>query len=511
MSGRQDGYFQQKYSIVISGNVEKLMKEGFIARTGAEPVAIQLPMAWQHHDRNIAFNLHAWRFLNPVWQALFDTADSEYFSLALKFMQDWYEHEQQREHSHFCWYDMSTGIRAMHLALAIEYVNEHRLEISNAEAVLLRSLADRHYHKLHDATFITKGNHAIYQIIGLRLLSTSSDYECIDFCTQQLTKLIDEAFDENAVCTENSPFYHHYHISIFSHIQPSLFASLADKLKHTLDKAKTNSAWFTSPVGSYYQIGDTEGRGSLLRPNAFTSEKLTKHFVVKDLASSGYQIVRDVTLKEGFALIFYAANQSYNHSHSDHLSFILYFKGIELFSDSGKFSYEKDAWRDYFISDAAHNTVGLLGRRFMPLDIKLGQAELFPIRINADKIMLRGLVKRGPLWHQRSVTLRERQLHISDDVENLSDNLIELRWHLAEGVSLEQTGEFCFELIHEQKALARLRLQACISASIVCGQVTPEIQGWISRSYHQKCAAITLVVHYPANETLIQTTVELLN
>lgn len=502
---------EKKYSLVISGDFNKQDAEGYKARPDALAIPIKLPITWRQKERNTEFNLHAWRFLNPFWRALLDTGDIRYLTNALYFMEDWLKQLDSGGKSAFNWYDMATGIRAMHLAFAIEYSELFSVPLSAVRRALLARLTELHLDKLLDENFITHGNHAIYQITGLRLLSAAvSRDDAAEFCDKQLAKLVTAAFDENGVSTENSPSYHMYNLTLISKIQLSLFPTLQQKIRKTIAAAKVITPWLTDPTGAYYQIGDSEGKGPLLKPELLKGAAGNADYVLKDLASSGYQVVRDSALSKGFALVFHATNKTHIHAHADQLSFILYHNHNALLVDSGKYTYDYNKWRDYFISDNAHNTVGFVDKSFKPQEVEIGAAKLSAALVAEDTISFSGSLRKGDLTHSRQLELRRNILLVKDVIQNKSEQLLELRFHFAVGLEIVSEHDNSFLISKGGITLARLYFAEPIGATVVCGESKTAVQGWVSEIYHQKAAAPVVLLTYPADITEVITKIELL-
>src|SRR5690606_872956 len=91
----------------------------------------------------------------------------------------------------------------------------------------------------------------------------------------------------------------------------------------------------------------------------------------EDLAwfpESGYAIVRNDwntrPLSEQLFLFLNGAFHSQAHRHADDLSILWYDRGRPILVDSGKYSYNRDSWRDYVRSTRAHNTVEIDGEDY---------------------------------------------------------------------------------------------------------------------------------------------------
>jgi hypothetical protein len=497
---------------IVMGDYELQEKKGFRPRADTPAVALKVPFKWTgYKDRNAEFVIHSWRFLCPIWNRLTPTGDPKYLGEALSYILDWNAWlKSGRTSSSFAWNDMATGIRAMHLAFALQAVRAFPSDIDAGMRAMLADIAGNHLEKLLQESFISIGNHAVYQIAGLRLLCVAGDDADANlaYCERHMRKLLDESFDSHGVHTENSPFYHQYVIHLFSFIHPPLFPSLSETIREILKKARTVTSWLTAPNGHFFQIGDSEGVGPSLRMGSegCDFEERGVRYVSKDLSDSGYVVMRshpDTPIGDATALVVHATNKTLVHSHADHLSFIFFHRGIELFADSGKYNYEFDKWRDYFVGDSAHNSVGLEGRRFGPKDVRLGAAHLDALTVAGSHYLVQGSVQKGAddeFRHQRRLELYPgKRLVIQDHVENRGQERVEVRFHLGIGVEAEArdsevvlrgpNGEL--GVLRCDPALLELRLDRGLDAD--------EIQGWISKQYKVKNSAWVVRAIYPSD------------
>ena len=51
------------------------------------------------------------------------------------------------------------------------------------------------------------------------------------------------------------------------------------------------------------------------------------------------------------------SGQTWNHSHADANSCILFYKGVDILKDAGNCWYPNPAYRNYFFQSQAHNVV----------------------------------------------------------------------------------------------------------------------------------------------------------
>ncbi|MFZ5548501.1 MAG: heparinase II/III family protein [Pseudomonadota bacterium] len=498
------------YPHVVSGDYRKQQELGFFPRPNAKPIDIAGSIEWQLSDRNAEFAMHAWRFLNPIWKQPEDSSGLEHLGEALSLMRIWSQYAASGGKAASLWYDMAVGIRAIHLSLVISLVRALGLHDEPA-FVFLGDLARAHLANLRDPKTTARANHGMWQMMGLKYLAKAQDGVEDAYADKAMRGLVDAAFDVNGVNTENSPFYHLYNLQLLRRIPRPLFSAMAAHLESIETRGRQVTEWLTAPDGSFYRFGDTEGKGVPMRRlvDAVSTEG---GVAFKDLSSSGYALVRgDPANPEtrGFGFAMHVPASSRAHAHADHLSFILYHRGRELFADSGKYIYERGDWRDYFVSDCAHSTVGLVGEVMLPKHVALQDGVLEPMAGHGDRVTLTGRVKKGALTHRRIVEVQAAStIRIKDLLEGAAAD-IEVRFQLATDI------EPCMrpggvDLHRDGQLVARLDIdQQLRNAAVYRGEPQGRLRGWISFEYGKKTPAPLLVLTYPASTRQVETTITL--
>lgn len=494
------------FRLIAGGDFTDTMNRGYLVRDDCERVDLNKNLAWNYGDRNLRFNINAWRFLNPAVSYYFSSQSEEKVKgqelckLYKRIIEDWKNNALDNSNK-FVWYDMAVGIRAMHLAFFLYLIERAYFNISNDFMSTLNAIVNMHLDWLSQKKNITEGNHAVYEIVGLKLLSfilCHNKYD--DFCSSELEILFDKAFDKNFVSTENSPFYHKYNIDLFLKIPREIFPSLHRKLQSIKNEGMPITKWLTDSRGYFYQIGDTEGKGILLTSNDIKDINGTKieGLVYKDLGESGYQVVRSVpesNLNDDFFLVFRGISPSNVHRHCDALSIILGFRGREIISDSGKYTYEHSQDRDLIVSDNAHSTAGNFRKAYMPNHINSKHQALLPVRAFSDKIHLSGnVVKRNEFFHNRNITIFSKsKLRIYDYASSPDGDLSEVRFLFSEDIiSVDITGN---TIVLENKIgdFIYLNLSGNISSIKL---ISPEMEeAWISRKYLVRSFVFKIIVY----------------
>jgi hypothetical protein len=228
------------------------------------------------------------------------------------------------------------------------------------------------------------------------------------------------------------------------------------------------------PEGGYYLLGKNFGSTSEVR-------------IVIDCAPLGYLSI--------------AA-----HGHADALSFTLSAGGEELLVDPGTYAYHtQKAWRDYFRSTAAHNTVQVDGQD----QSEIGGNFMWLRKANARLLeydVASGLQKfSGEHDGYRRLTdsvLHRRTIHfdancnalvVKDILECRGDHDIALHWHFAESCRVA--------IDRAELAATGKRNGLRMSCTLGDGHEGPEllrcseapIGGWISRQFDEKAAITTAV------------------
>lgn len=189
------------------------------------------------------------------------------------------------------------------------------------------------------------------------------------------------------------------------------------------------------------------------------------------------------------------------HGHADALSVILSIDGEPILVDPGTYAYQEGgAWRDYFRSSRAHNTVVVDGRdqsemlgtflwgRHIPVEMVCHSLDGNPEWVLGRH---RGYGAIG-VTHWRGIFLwQEGALIVVDFLEGDCEIEVEQFWHLSDGLRIEHK-EGCLEICASATRVRILEANEVLpERQIVSGEVDP-IQGWISHRYGEKGPAPVL-------------------
>ena len=205
-------------------------------------------------------------------------------------------------------------------------------------------------------------------------------------------------------------------------------------------------------------------------------------------------------------LAFDAGPQGMNrsgHGHADSLNVLCAANGVEWLIDPGTYVYSSSrAWRDFFRSTLAHNTVAIDGfDQAVPVDLfkwrRLPRVRLEQSVSNSCLDFVVGSHDgyarlKQPVFHRRSVVfVKPEYWIISDELTGQGLHDISVSFHFAPGVSLQRIEQgWLATKDGEQFLLAPLT--PSLRLHLVIGKESP-IQGWFSSDYGHREPSPVLV------------------
>lgn len=194
------------------------------------------------------------------------------------------------------------------------------------------------------------------------------------------------------------------------------------------------------------------------------------------------------------------------HGHADALSLQLSIAGEDLLVDPGTYCYNAEpAWRHYFRSTRAHNTVevddtdqSLYGGSFLWLrdvacsvDSMQNQGDRVEVFAHHDGY---GHLS-DPVVHHRRVSLQRstRMLEVEDWLVCDKAHQVNLLWHVASSARLIPVREGAWLLQGPSQSLTLEIVGEGLQASVVESALSP-IQGWVSHRFYHRAPAPVLVV-----------------
>jgi hypothetical protein len=191
------------------------------------------------------------------------------------------------------------------------------------------------------------------------------------------------------------------------------------------------------------------------------------------------------------------------HGHADALSVTLRAFGEDVLVDPGTYDYFRfPAWRDYFRSTRAHNTIVI---------DDLDQSTMLGPFMWGERATSRCLDWQGhgplprivaehdgyarlpdPVVHRRTLEMDgdARTFAITDSLQMAGEHRLRLFFHLSEHARVKQSGASQF-LIALAGGTVTLDLDSRLTATMREGCEEP-IGGWVSRGYHRKAPAMMI-------------------
>ena len=265
-----------------------------------------------------------------------------------------------------------------------------------------------------------------------------------------------------------------------------------------LDRGRRFLAAVTAPDGETLPVGDGDGGYALSRFLRLHGPHTVAEEPVVHFPQSGYSVLRADGGRSTLALFDHGSlgmAPSFGHAHADALAFTLYRKGEPLLIDPGTFTYTGDpAWRRYFRSTAAHNTVRVDGADQADQETAFQWSGPRPCRLIKADVSPRGLVRilgyfggedREKYRHLRGVAyLPDEWIYIWDRIDGASVRLLEQHWHC--GVEVRRAARpRTFELAGRIGSVV-LRLGGGDGEpEIIRGETVPPL-GWHSPLYGVK-------------------------
>ena len=194
------------------------------------------------------------------------------------------------------------------------------------------------------------------------------------------------------------------------------------------------------------------------------------------------------------------------HAHADALSIEVRYGGIDILADPGTYCYHGDgAWRSYFRSTIAHNTVEVDGRNQSSeggpfLWLRHANARVIDVQDIGDAVEWSAehdgyLVLDPPARHRRCVRLdrASRSLDIADEIVGGSHS-VRMAYHLGPDVMAELNGTRAILRWSrgEASGAAWLELPASLRWTLHKGETDP-IAGWYSGGLGHRVPAFTLL------------------
>ncbi len=215
----------------------------------------------------------------------------------------------------------------------------------------------------------------------------------------------------------------------------------------------------------------------------------------RELPESCHCVMRDDSLNDH--LIFDAGKPCPDylpaHAHADLLSYELRVSGERIVVDSGVYEYAEGAWRDYFRSTRAHNTVELAGtnqsevwssfrvaRRARPGRVLWLNTREYTLAQSSHDGYMRLAVHAS---HRRTLVWKPNQYWlILDEISGAGGTRAVSYLHLHPRLDLERVGSTLWQ-IHGAGSALWIAAFSAQSHTVIRGQMEPTRQAWYSERF----------------------------
>jgi hypothetical protein len=321
------------------------------------------------HDPNWEFNFHALRYVEALWAAWDTTGDRRYRDRYEFLLRDWYQdNPRTNPPSSFSWNDHSAAWRGILYACALKRLPK-RPWLRAAALLHGRTLADERF-------YVDHGNHALNQAIGLLALGCEMhDAGWRRLAAKRIEKLVVESVDAEGVTNEQAIGYQLYNYDRYSEAAANLRAcgiTPSRSLEVRVERMPRFLAFGALPDARWELVGDTlEGRVSPVpgtvaeyvatggsagpRPN----DPYATFGAGFAFMRSGWGETQRLADETGVCVRF--GPERAFHGHRDAAAVTLYANGDRILLDPGMYHFARDAWRTWFRSGRAHNTIDVDG------------------------------------------------------------------------------------------------------------------------------------------------------
>lgn len=390
-------FFNRIFPLSYSNNKPKSIVDNqiFKPRKDLEEIYLKFPIDWESidkkSDRNYRMQLQGWTMFHPIMNFFDEYSDKEkiidYF---FNLLSDWYtiygddvnSIVTSRMPNSYAWYGMSVGFRALVLAFFINRINYFSIDISVSRKEFLKKISLKHINHLKNEQVFLLNNHGLFQIHGLmaliQLYGIKNYQKTKEYALNKIELLVLSQYDNNGIHLEHSPLYHFYVLKILKILSLVDWYSEKYSIWEIVKKAKIVERWLVYPDKRIISIGDSSMNSQ--KSIDFTSQdtideleivSYDKKIIYSNFNDSGYSIFRtywNEKIQNSTYFFFMGMYKSKTHKHRDCLSFEWFDRGCKILCDSGQYGYVSDKYRNYVLSNRAHNTVEI--ERFDILKMK---------------------------------------------------------------------------------------------------------------------------------------------
>ena len=480
---------------------------------------LKFPLDWDtdpYQDRNWCAQLHMWRMMDDYLLRFDRSRNIAWMKMPLAIIEDYFRyHIKERKRSRFAWKDMMVGLRAMKLAYVFSAHLAGHLELSAKQLRACQRLIQRHVRFLTDERHIQYSNHTFIDIHGAMALAqvvSDDDQEIIlRLVDRVLPTLLTTQFSRAGLHLENSPGYQRFAIGCLKRLQRATWFRAYD-VDALLERAEDAERWLMMPDGRTPAIGDTDGKAPNIGdklPVDLSPQGEIRH-------ESGYVIVKrrgtSGASRDASYLFLMGAYNSPVHKQSDDLSFV-WFEGVDIICDAGKYAYNSDEFAAYARSTRAHNTIEIDATDYYEASGR-DQAETYGSAVTEASQREWGYLIAAEVEHRRFSAIHSRVLLygpgswllVIDRLHSDRPHSYTQWFHFSPSSEARIEGDRPLVVLPDTRSLSVIiAASAPVDLEKLHGVREPRTQGWISQGYGQMTPNDTLGAHLQSNNAVIAT------
>ena len=217
----------------------------------------------------------------------------------------------------------------------------------------------------------------------------------------------------------------------------------------------------------------------------------------------GYYLIRN---NDSFGMVR-CAKFKHRPGQADMLHFDLWYKGVNVLTDIGSYSYNpEEKFRGYFSATKNHNTIVLNNRnqtkkgpRFLTIDWPDGFLNDFII--DKDSVFFSGYHVAYKNVHTRKIEYKDNCYNITDEIENKKRRLLNIKLNWNVGTEIKKIKENKYKIIINENDNLIIEISSTSKgkAQLYCGD-SNKPAGWKSLYYGEKIPMNQLVYEVESKE-----------